>query len=41
MRGKKKFRYRPVTFGGHGLQPGIRMGDWEQLRALMYEGHGG
>jgi hypothetical protein len=25
---------------GRGVQPGVREGDWEQIRALIYEGRG-
>ena len=35
------FRLRDGSFKGKGLQPGIREGDWEQIRSLIYEGHGG
>ena len=41
-RQSKPFKLRDGSFkGGKGLQPGIREGDWEQIRALIYEGHGG
>lgn len=35
------FKLRPASFRGQGLQPGIRTGDWNQLRELLYEGRGG
>jgi hypothetical protein len=35
------FRLKDGTFGGKGVQPGIREGDWAQLRELIYEGRGG
>jgi hypothetical protein len=41
---KKKpggFRLRKVTFKGHGLQPGVSTANWEQIRDMAYEGHGG
>ncbi len=38
---RKPFRLRQVTFRGKGLQPGIQEGNWEQIRGLLYEGHGG
>ena len=34
------FRLRRATFGGQGLQPGIREGDWGAIRDLSYEGRG-
>ena len=34
------FRLRPVAFRGQGLQPGVREGDWEQIRALSYDERG-
>ena len=33
--------YRRHTVKGNGLQPGVREGDWEQIRSLAYERHGG
>lgn len=35
-----RFRLRNASVRGHGLQPGIREGDWEQIRDLIYEGRG-
>ncbi len=42
-RGKARgpFRLKMVTFRGKGLRPGLRPGDWERMRSLMYEDHGG
>ena len=34
------FRLRDASVKGNGLQRGIREGDWEQIRALIYEGRG-
>lgn len=34
------FRLRDGSVNGKGLQPGIREGDWEQIRGLIYEGRG-
>jgi hypothetical protein len=34
------FKLRDGSFRGEGLQPGIRDGDWEQIRDLIYDGHG-
>jgi hypothetical protein len=34
------FRLRDASVSGNGLQPGIREGDWEEIRRLIYEGHG-
>lgn len=39
-RRRKPFRLRKVGFRGRGLQPGIREGDWEQIRDLIYQGRG-
>lgn len=36
-----KYRMKDCSVGGSGLAPGIREGDWEQLRAIIYEGRGG
>lgn len=36
----KPFRLRDGSVKGNGLQPGLREGDWEQLRRLIYEGRG-
>ena len=33
-------RLPDARVNGHGVQPGIREGDWQQLRALIYEGRG-
>lgn len=33
---KKRFVLRDVSVGGHGLQPGQREGDWDQVRSLIY-----
>jgi hypothetical protein len=30
-----------VFRGGQGVQPGIDLSNWEQIRAICYEGHGG
>lgn len=35
------FHLRPASFGGSGLQSGVREGSWEQVRELIYEGRGG
>jgi hypothetical protein len=34
---QKRFRYRPHTVKGKGLQPGIAEGNWDQLRDLIYK----
>ncbi len=39
-RSRGTFRLRDESFGGGGLQPGMREGDWEQVRDLIYEGRG-
>ena len=38
---KKRFRLRKVSFRGEGVQPGIDLSNWDQIRSLIYEGHGG
>lgn len=35
------FRLRRVTFGGRGLQPEFRDGNWHRIREASYEGRGG
>jgi len=39
---KPRTRYKlpDARVNGQGLQPGVREGDWEQIRALIYEGRG-
>jgi hypothetical protein len=38
-RGKAtSFTLRDASFTGDGLRPGIDLSDWDQLRALVYEG---
>jgi hypothetical protein len=39
-RTRRNFRLRKASFKGTGLQPGMREGDWEQIRAMIYEGRG-
>ena len=39
-RQREPFRLRDGSVKGNGLQPGIREGDWEEIRRLIYEGHG-
>jgi hypothetical protein len=34
------FRLRKATFKGVGLQPQVTGASWEQIRGLIYEGHG-
>ena len=38
---RPRFHLRDASVGGEGLRPGIKEGDWETLRALIYEGRGG
>lgn len=38
---REPFRLRKAGFGGEGLQPGLREGDWELLRRRAYEDRGG
>jgi hypothetical protein len=37
---RKPFRLRDASFRGEGLQPGIDLGSWEQIRDLIYVGRG-
>jgi hypothetical protein len=37
---RKTFRLRRAAYRGRGLQRGVSA-DWAQLRAAVYEGHGG
>lgn len=39
-RNESPFLLRDASFAGNGLQPGVREGDWEQIRDLAYEGRG-
>lgn len=34
------FKFKPVTFKGDGLQPGVELTDWAHIRDLIYEGRG-
>jgi len=36
----RSFRLRRATFGGEGLQPGVREGDGAAIREQSYEGRG-
>ncbi len=38
---RKPFKLRKVAFRGDGVQPGIDLEDWAQIRSLIYEGRGG
>jgi hypothetical protein len=35
------FHLRKATFKGNGLQPGVSTADWDCIRDMAYEGHGG
>jgi len=35
------FQLRDASFGGRGLQPEFREGDWQRIREAAYEGRGG
>lgn len=35
------FKLKKATFRGKGLQAGVGDGTWEQIREMVYEGHGG
>jgi hypothetical protein len=34
------FILRDASVEGHGVRAGVEEGDWEAIRALVYEGHG-
>jgi hypothetical protein len=40
-RRRTRFRLRDASFGGRGLRPEFREGDWEHIRQAAYEGRGG
>lgn len=40
-RNGKPFRLKKASFRGEGLQSGASSGDWETVRAMIYEGQGG
>ena len=37
---KAPYRLPDARVNGEGVQPGIREGDWEELRRLIYDGRG-
>jgi hypothetical protein len=39
-RPKKRFKLKDGSVRGTGYAPGIREGDWEQIRDILYEGRG-
>jgi hypothetical protein len=40
-RARRPERLQPHVFRGRGLQPGLSWDDWNALRSLAYEEHGG
>lgn len=38
---KARFQLRDASFGGRGLQPDFRDGDWQRIREAAYEDQGG
>ena len=40
-RRRSRFQLRDASFGGRGLQPEFRNGDWQRIRDAAYEGRGG
>ncbi len=40
-RGRPPFQLKDGTFQGEGLQVGLDWSDWESIRSLVYERHGG
>jgi len=39
-RPRRRFRLEDGSFKGDGLQPGLSWGDWDTIRAILYEGRG-
>jgi Bacterial antitoxin of type II TA system, VapB len=37
----KDFRLRPASFHGDGLRPNVSLEHWDEIRTLIYGGHGG
>jgi hypothetical protein len=37
----KTFALQPASFRGDGLRPDVSFERWEEIRALIYGGHGG
>ena len=37
---RARYRLPDAGVNGDGVQPGIREGDWEQIRSLIYQGRG-
>lgn len=37
----RRFRLRDTSVGGKGLRPGVDLTNWDQIRSVIYEGHGG
>ncbi len=40
-RSRSGYALADAAFDGRGTQPGVTEGDWSQIRALIYEDHGG
>ena len=40
-RRRESFQLRDASFGGRGLRPELRDGDWQRIREAAYEGRGG
>ena len=38
---KGAFRLRKASFRGDGLRPEVSLEDWDEIRSLIYGGHGG
>ena len=36
-----EFKLRPASFSGDGLQPDVSLESWDEVRTLIYGGHGG
>jgi len=39
-RSRRQFELRDASFGGRGLRPEFRDGDWRNIRDAAYEGRG-
>ena len=40
-RPRGRFKLKDGSVAGRGVAPGIREGDWSQIREMIYEGRGG
>ena len=38
---RSRFELRDASFRGQGVQPGVDLGDWDAVTAMIYDGRGG